>query len=138
MASKPLLQISGRSIRALAPALDGRLFVLRFEYRLCGAALDVFGQPYPGLGQGQPEHLVLIVFGQSRHGDAFFGVAAMVDRRPHDTPRVDLTTDRISIDDCGAGGIRVGRNSGEHRKNQGDWNQPNVAPPQAPRLRSHA
>src|SRR4029077_3861643 len=38
-------------------------------------------------------------------------------------PRVDPTAVAISIDDCGAGGIRVGRNSGERGKKQGDWNR---------------
>jgi len=37
---------------------------------------------------------------------------------PHDAPPGGLNDETISIDDCGACRIRVGRNSGEARKKQ--------------------
>jgi hypothetical protein len=67
------------------------------------------------LGERQPQRLILIIFGPLRHRDTFFGVAAMIERRPHDTPPGKLNDAGISLEDCGDGGIMRGRNSGEVR-----------------------
>jgi hypothetical protein len=85
------------------------------HFRRCfdGAALNVLGQANPGLGERQPQRLVLIVRGALRHRDTFFGVAAVIERRPHDTPPGKPNDARISLEDYGDGGIMGGRNSGE-------------------------
>jgi hypothetical protein len=62
------------------------VLVLHFEHLFHGAALNVFGQANPGLGERQLQRLILIVRGARRHRDTLFGAAPVIARRPHDTP----------------------------------------------------
>jgi hypothetical protein len=91
------------------------MLVLHFQHCFHGAAFNMLGQAYPGLGERQPQRLVLIIFGALRHRDTFFGVAAVIERRPHDNPPGEPNDAAISLEDYGDGGIMRGRNSGEAR-----------------------
>jgi len=99
------------------------LFVLNCQRWLRGAAFDMFGQTHPRLRQRKPQRLVLIVSRPLRHGDTFLGVAAMIERRPHDTPPGKPNDDRISVQDYGSAAMVGGRNSGERGQKAGGWNR---------------
>ena len=39
------------------------------QHRFHGASFNVLGQAHPGLGERQPQRLILIIFGPSKLGD---------------------------------------------------------------------
>lgn len=88
---------------------SGRFVVLRLERNARLGARDMLGQPHPRLRQRQPKHLVVIVFGQSRHRDAFFRATAVVQHGPHSTPRRNTNTDELQRATVAAAGCPQGR-----------------------------
>ncbi len=54
---------------------------------------DMFGEPHPRLGQGEPKRLVAVILGETGHRDALFRAPAVIQRSfcPHDTYSTDAT-----------------------------------------------